>query len=209
MAIQQLARKVVSGVSSNKLNNIKALQNMPEMVLNKAIRSGAKDIVHVDMNHCGAALIRKGGVHTIYTDSLAGCDALGVIAKTKEGTPFAMVSHYVPTNTKGHLEAIEKQLEIYAPYCDKNYQPKVFFNVRGVNVENELKTLPNTFIEKAKAVLKRFFPQGIDSSVTPYPTAGRGAFFSSVNAYQFDPNDLNKMRVTFVGEVEKNIDLMM
>ena len=85
----------------------------------------------------------------------------------------------------------------------------MFFNVRGINIENELKALPNSFIEKAKAVLLKFFPQGIDSSVTPYPTSGRGAFFSSANAYQFDPDDLNKMRVTFVGEVEKNIDLIM
>ena len=209
MAIQQLARKVVTNATANKLHNIELINNMPEMILNKAIRRGAKDIIHVDMNHCGAALIRKGGIHTIYTDSLAGCDALGVIAKTVEGTPFAMVSHYVPTNTKGHLEAIEKQLAVYAPYCDKSYKPRAFFNVRGVDVENELKTLPNAFIEKAKAVLSKIFPQGIESSVTPYPTANRGAFFSSVNAYQFDPEDLNKMRVTFVGEVEKNIDLMM
>ena len=91
MAIQQLARKTVNTVTGIKKFDIESLKKMPEMVLNKAIRNGAKDIVHVDMNHCGAALIKKGGVHTIYTDSLGGCDALGVIAKTKEGTPFAML----------------------------------------------------------------------------------------------------------------------
>ena len=209
MAIKQLARKVVPIVTGNKTIDIKSLRDMPEFILNKAILDGAKNIVHVDMNHCGAAIIRQNGINTIYTDALAGCNSFGVVAKTLEGNPLAILSHYVPTNTQGQLTAIKKQLELYSPYCDKNYKPKAFFNVRGLKIGDELKAVPEFFIEQGKALLKKFFPQGVETQVVPYPTSGRGAFFSSLNAYQFDPENLNNMRVTYVGEIERNLDLMM
>lgn len=209
MAIKQLARKIIPKVTGNRKLDMESLRNMPEMILGKAIRDGASDIVHVDMNHCGAALIRQNGVNTIYTDALGGCNSVGMVTKTLEGNPLAILSHYVPTNVQGQLSALEKQLETYASYCDKKYKPKLFFNIRALNIEGELKLLPNPIVEKAKTLFAKFFPQGVETTVMPYPTNGRSSYFSTMNAFQFDPENLNKLRITYVGDVERNLDLMM
>ena len=206
--IINLTRTVIPKVTSNPKANIEAVNSMPEMVLNKMTRNGDKSIVHVDMNHCAAARISENGINTVYTDGLCGCNSIGIIAKCIDGKPLAILSHYVPTNNAGQLKALETQLSKYDYYIDKNFKPKLLMNVGGYEKSpGQLETCPNPLIEKARALISRFFPKGVETNITPYPTKGRDAFFSSANIYQFDPADINKVKVTNVGEKEKFIDL--
>ncbi len=206
--IINLTRTFVPKVTANSKANLEAVNSMPEMVLNKMLRNGDKSIVHVDMNHCAAARVSENGINTIYTDALCGCNSVGVIAKCVDGKPLAILSHYVPTNNEGQLKALEAQLKKYDYYIDKNYKPKLLMNVGGYEKSpGQLETCPNPLVEKVKNLVAKFFPKGADTNITPYPTKKRGAFFSSANIYQFDPADVNKVKITTVGEKEKFIDL--
>ena len=206
--IINLTRQVMPKLSANTKANIEAVNSMPEMVLSRMIKGGDKSIVHVDMNQCAAARISENGVNTIYTDGLCGCNSIGVIAKCIDGKPLAMLSHYVPTNNAGQLKALETQLAEYDYYIDKDFVPKLLMNVGGYeSAPGKLEACPNPLIDKVKNMLAKFFPKGVDSSVTPYPTKNRGAFYSSANIFQFDPADINKVKITNVGEKEKFLDL--
>lgn len=207
--IINLTRSFVPKLSANARENVASVNAMPEFVLAKMMRDGNKGIVRVDMNHCTAARITENGINTIFTDSLCGCNAVGLITKCVDGKPLAILSHYVPTNNAGQLSALEKQLAKYEYYTDKNFKPKLLMNVRGCESfpGGELEACPTAFIDKVKELVGKFFPRGVETSVTPYPTKNRSAFFSSANIYQFDPSDLNKVKITNVGEKEKFIDL--
>lgn len=206
--IINLTRAFVPKVTANSKANREAVMSMPEMVLNNMKRSGDKSIVHVDMNHCAAARISEKGINTIYTDGLCGCNSIGVITKCIDGKPLAILSHYVPTNNAGQLKALETQLKKYDYYLDKSYKPKLLMNVGGYESSpGNLQTCPNPLIDKVKSLVAKFFPKGAETNVTPYPTRNRGAFFSSANIYQFDPADVNKVKITNVGEKERFIDL--
>lgn len=205
--IINLTRTVVPKISPKAKENIASINSMPEMVLDRMIKSGDKSIVHVDMNHCAAAMITPEGVNTIYTDALNGCNSVGIVAKLKNSNPLAILSHYVPTNTDGQVSALKKQLDTFDSSIDKSYQPKLFFNIRGFSDYGKFEAVPNEIVDKVKSLISKFFPQGSDTTITPYPTRGRGAFFSSANIFQFDPEDLTKLKITNVGEKEKFIDL--
>lgn len=208
MGILNLTRKIIPKIGPDKIKNIEAIHNLPEMVLTNMLNKGNQNILHVDMNQCAAAIIKQSGVSTVFTDSLGGCNAVGLIAKTTTGEPLAILSHYVPTATSNQVVALSKQLETYSPYLDKTYKPKLFFNTRAIKTaEGELISPPNLIYEKVKALISKFFPQGVETYSELYPTNSRGAFYSSANIFQFDPENLNKLKITFVGEKEKFLDL--
>jgi len=71
----------------------------------------------------------------------------------------------------------------------------------------KLCAVPNPIIEKLKTLLAKFFPQGNTIEITPYKNSKRPAFFSSANIFQFNPSDINKLKITNVGENERFIDL--
>lgn len=208
MGIQNLTRKVLPTIGIDRAKNIDAIRNLPEMVLSRMIKNGDSSILHVDMNQCAAAIIKQKGVSTVFTDSLSGCNSVGVLARTTSGEPLAVLSHYVPTAVDRQVSALSQQLETYAQYLDKTYRPKLFFNTRGLKTfDGEVLSPPNLIFEKVKELMSRFFPQGFDKYVELYPTNGRGAFYSSANIFQFDPEDLSKLKITFVGEKEQFLDL--
>lgn len=201
--IVNLTRPFLPKLSINSKKNIESVKAMPEMVLAEMRKSGNKNILYVDMNHCGAAIVRKNGVNTVYTDALNGCNSVGAAIKLNNGESLFMLSHYVPTNTKGQAEALAKQLETYKPYYSSEQSPNIFFNVRGYNPEpNKLETVPNPIIESVKNIFAQFFNKKPNVSITPYQNQNRPAFFSSANIFQFDPNDLNSLKITNVGEKE-------
>ncbi len=202
-----LTRVTLPFLSKNSKEYMNAVRSMPEMVLRKMSRNGDKSILYVNMNSCAASEISKDGINTVYTDALACCNSVGVVAKTKDGKLLTILSHYMPTIVDTQVEAIGKELAAYSTYIDKNYQPKLFFNVRGNTLSGKLEASPNSIIEKVKNLLKNFFNKDADSTVTPYPIKNRPAFFSTANIFQFDPENLLKLKITNVGEVEKFVDL--
>lgn len=206
-SVLNLTRKVLPKISAVSKKNIEAVSSMPEMVLGRQIRDGAQNIVHCDMNHSVGAIISQGGINTIYTDALNGCNSVNIITKLKDKRFLSILSHYVPTNIEGQLSAINKQLQTYLPHIDMNYRPKAFLNIRGRQTYEGLEPVPNPIVEKLKTLLDKFFPQGSKMDITPYPTQNRPAFFSSANIFQFDPSDTSKLKITNVGEQEKFIDL--
>lgn len=206
-SVVNLTRKVLPKLSSIPKKNIEAVNTMPEMVLNKMIREGDKSIVHCDMNHSVGAIISPDGINTIYTDALAGCNSVNIITKLKDNRFVSILSHYVPTNIEGQLNAIRKQLQTYLPHIDMNYQPKAFLNIRGRQTYEGLEPVPNPIVDKLKELLGKFFPQGSKIDITPYQNTNRPAFFSSANIFQFDPANISKLKITNVGEKEKFVDL--
>jgi|GEM_PF-2957429 len=203
MTILNLTRKILPKLSAESNNNIEAIKKMPEIVLNAMSKSGDTSIVQVGMNQCAAARITPNGINTIFTDGLAGCNSVGIVAKGLDGKPIAILSHYTPLPKSLNLqvEAINKQLQTYGYFMDKQTKPTVFYNLRE-NFINE-----NPIIPKVNGLLESFFKQGINKQITPYQNSNRPAFFSSANIFQFDKTNLNKLKITNVGEKEQFIDL--
>lgn len=206
-SVVNLTRKILPKISTIPKNNMASINSMPEMLLDRMIRGGAKNIVHCDMNHSVGAIISPNGINTIYTDALAGCNSVNIIAKLKDNRFVSVLSHYVPTNIEGQINAIRKQLQTYIPHIDTTYQPRAFLNIRGRQTYEGLEPVPNPIVDKLKEVLSKFFPQGSKMDITPYQNSNRPAFFSSANIFQFDPADISKLKITNVGEKEKFIDL--
>ena len=207
VGIINLTRKVLPKLTADAKQNIANINSMPEMILTKMARNGDKSILHTDMNQCAAAIIKKDGITTVYTDALHGCNSVGAVLRLKNGEHLCVLSHYVPTNIEGQVKAFEKQLNTYAKYINVNEKPKIFFNIRGYDNNGKLEAVPNPIVDKIKELFSGIFKKGVDSTITPYANGKRPAFFSSANIFQFDPADLNKLKITNVGEQEKFIDL--
>lgn len=209
MSITNLTRKVLPKLSKLSAENKNSVNNMPEMVLAKKIREGDKNIVQVGMNECKAVRILPDKINTIYTDGLASCNAVGVVMKGKDGCPIAVLSHYTPLPASKDLQAssLEKQLQTYDYFIDKTQRPKLFFNVPGYMDEGKLKPCVNNIFEKIRPVMEKFFNKNYDEYIIHYQGKNRPPFFSSANIYQFDTKNLNKLKLTTVGEKEHFIDL--
>lgn len=212
MSITNLTRKVLPQFSSKAADNLAAMNKMPEFRLQNAINAGDKSIVHVGMNEAAAAKITPDGINTIYTDALATCNAVAVIARAKDGYPVAVLSHYtsLPLSVSEQVKALEKHIKGYEPALDTNTAPKVFFNIRGYSAPqnpDELIFGSAQILNCVRRMLGKFFPKGIDEKVVLYKNNKRPAYFSSANIYQFDTADTNKLKVTTVGEKEHFFDL--
>ena len=209
MGILNLTRKIIPAVSKLSAQNKKNVMEMPEMVLSAIMRNGDNKIVQVGMNECKAARMLPGRINTIFTDGLAGCNSIGIISKGKDGNPIVILSHYTPLQTSqiAQANAIEKQLETYGAFFDKQTRPKVFYNVPGYFDEGKLKPCVNNVFEKIHKVLNKFFNNNYDEQIVLYQNKNRPAFFSSANIFQFDPKDLNKCKMTTVGEKEFFFDV--
>lgn len=209
MPVVNLTRKSIPAISRLSSQNKESVNAMPEMVLAAMSRKGDKNIVHVGMNECKAARILPEGIHTIYTDGIASCNAVGVVLKGKDGFPIAILSHYSPLPASKDLqaEALEKQLATYDYFIDKTKKPKLFFNVPGYEDEGQLKPCVNNIFEKIKTVMDRFFNKNYDEQTILYKGKNRPPFFSSANIFQFDTKNPNKLKITTVGEQEHFINL--
>ena len=210
MPVVNLTRKSIPAISRLSSQNKESVNAMPEMVLAAMSRKGDKNIVHVGMNECKAARILPEGIHTIYTDGLASCNAVGVVLKGKDGFPIAILSHYSPLPASKDLQAetLEKQLATYDYFIDKSKRPKLFFNVPGyINDSGELKPCVNNIFEKIRAVMDKFFNKNYDEDIILYQGKNRPPFFSSANIFQFDTKNPNKVKMTTVGENEYFFDL--
>jgi len=201
--IVNLTRKVIPALSSDRLVNIKSMNEMPESILASLIRNGDKSIVQVGMNQCAAARITQNGITTIFTDGLAGCNSVGLITKGLDGNPIAMLSHYtpLPASRGNQVEALTKQLNMYEYYFDKSFKPKIFYNLR----DNEPN---NPILSQCREMLNKRI-KNYDEIIMPYQNTQRPHFFSTANIFQFNPSNLNELKVTGVGEVEKNINLFL
>lgn len=210
MSIMNLTRAILPKISRFTKENTANIASMPEMILSKLMRTTkAKSIIHVGMNECKSARILPKKVNTIYTDGLASCNSVGIIAKSKDGSPIAILSHYMPSaNSQNyHAQAIEKELQSYGDYFDSSTKPKVFYNVPGYQDEGILKPCVNLIFDKIRPVLNKFFKGGIEEQTILYQTKNRPAFFSSANIFQFDTKNSSKCKITAVGEKEFFIDL--
>lgn len=205
--ITNLSRKVLPTVSAVSSKNKQSVNAMPEMVLARLKREGANNIVYCDMNQSVAAIISPNGINTVYTDSLNGCNAADIVAKLKDGRNLVITSHHVPTNVDGQMRALEQQLKTYSPYIDTTSKGKAFLNIRGHERNGSLEPEKNPIVDKVVELMQKFFPKGSKVDITPYQNADRPAFFSSAHILQFDPNDLNKVKITNVGEKERFLDL--
>lgn len=209
MSILNLTRKVLPALAKTSAQNKANIMDIPEMKLSSLIRKGNSSIVHVGMNECKAARILPDRIHTLFTDALAGCNSIGLVAKGKDGNPIAILSHYTPLQTSqiNQAAAIEKQLQTYGAYFDNSVKPKVFYNVPGYIEDGELKPCVNQIFEKIKPVLNKYLNGNFEEKTILYQNRDRPAFFSSANIFQFDPKNLNKCKMTTVGEKEFFLDL--
>lgn len=204
--IKNLTRAVLPKASFNPVKNKESLFKMPEMVLHRMMSAGDKSIMWVDMNHCGAAIIKKDGVNTVFTDALNGCNSVGALMRLKDGRPLFMLSHYVPTNVEGQIKALGEQLKTYGAHIDKDRAPQLFLNLRGFNDYGKLEVVPNRIIDKVKELFLGFFKKEPEINITPYLNKNRPAYFSSANIFQFNPENLSQLKITNVGEVERFLD---
>ena len=204
MGFLDLTRKILPSISKSSIQNRQNVMQMPEMVLSTMMRNYGGNIVHVGMNESKAVRILPNRIHTIFTDGLAGCNSIGVVAKGKDGNPIVILSHYTPLQTSqiNQANAIAKQLETYGAYFDKSSRVQVFYNVPGYLDEGKLKPCVNTVFEKIKPVLNRYLKGNYTEQVILYQNRNRPPYFSSANIFQFDPANLNSCKMTSVGEKE-------
>lgn len=208
MAIINLTRtNIPKTVSKVARQNIDTASSMPEFVLSRKVARGDKSIAKCEMGSAIAEEISSNGVTTVYTDGLAGCNAINVVAKLNNNRFLSVLSHFAPVFVNEQVATIAKLLSANANRVNKNYEPYVFMNLRGMNKGNGLEIIPNPIIAKMQEMLEKIFPQGVKIDVTPYQLSKRPEFFSSANVFQFDPKKISTLKVTNVGEQEKFIDL--
>ena len=209
MTILNLTRTSLPAATKSILENNKNIMSMPEMVLFKMQSDNPQKIVRVGMNECKTAKISPNGVNTIFTDSLASCNAVTVVSKDKSGNPIVILSHFLPSspNQTAQASAIEKQLETYGACFDKSSKTKVFYNVPGYIGEEGLKPCISNVFGKIKKVLDKFIKNNYEEKIIPYQGKNRPAYFSSANIFQFDPQHINKCKMTTVGEQEHFFDV--
>lgn len=208
MAITNLTRTFIpQKVSTVARQNIEATFSMPEMVLFRKTVNGDKSVARCAMNQAIAKEISSSGITTIYTDSLSGCNSINVITKLNNNRFLSVMSHYTPIFINEQVAAIAKLLKANIGKMNKNYEPRVFLNLRGVDKENGLEVIPNRVVGKLQEMLDKLFPQGVKMDITPYKYFGRPAFFSSANIFQFDPKKISFLKITNVGEQEKFVNL--
>lgn len=208
MAITNLTRTFIpQKVSTVARQNIEATFSMPEMVLFRKTVNGDKSIARCAMNQAIAKEISSSGTTTIYTDSLSGCNSINVITKLNNNRFLSVMSHYAPIFINEQVAAIAKLLKANIGKMNKNYEPRVFLNLRGVDKGNGLEVIPNRVVGKLQEMLDKLFPQGVKMDITPYKYFGRPAFFSSANIFQFDPKKISSLKITNVGEQEKFVNL--
>lgn len=204
--ITNLTRKILPKLSSIKSENIINMQNMPENVLHSLIESGRKDIVHVDMNHCTAAVIKENGIQTIFTDALAGCNSVGSVIPLSTGDQLCILSHYVPTNQTGQVAAIEKQIKTYEPWFQKGKDVQLFFNLRDDSLTSTNNKSSNPIVENVVNLFKKYFNKNTNVHLDLYQNNNRPAFFSTANIFQFDSKN-KLLKITNVGEKEYFMNL--
>ncbi len=204
MSITNLTRTSLPIASKSILENKKNVMEIPEMILHKMKSQMPENIVHVGMNECKTVKISPNEAHTVFTDGLASCNAVSLVTKDKQGNPIVILSHYtpLPSSQIEQAGAIEKQLETYGACFDKSCKTKVFYNVPGYMSEEGLKPCVNTIFGKIKAVLDKFLNNNYEEKIIPYQSKNRPAYFSSANIFQFDTKDINKCKMTTVGENE-------
>lgn len=208
MAITNLTRtSIPQKVSTVARQNIEATFSMPEMVLFRKTVNGDKSVARCAMNQAIAKEISSSGITTIYTDSLSGCNSINVITKLNNNRFLSVMSHYTPIFINEQVSAIAKLLKANIGKMNKNYEPRVFLNLRGVDKGNGLEVIPNRVVGKLQEMLDKLFPQGVKMDITPYKYFGRPAFFSSANIFQFDPKKISSLKITNVGEQEKFVNL--
>lgn len=208
MAITNLTRTFIpQKVSTVARQNIEATFSMPEMVLFRKTVNGDKSVARCAMNQAIAKEISSSGTTTIYTDSLSGCNSINVITKLNNNRFLSVMSHYTPIFINEQVAAIAKLLKANIGKMNKNYEPRVFLNLRGVDKGNGLEVIPNRVVGKLQEMLDKLFPQGVKMDITPYKYFGRPAFFSSANIFQFDPKKISSLKITNVGEQEKFVNL--
>ncbi|MDD3594682.1 MAG: hypothetical protein PHX18_08670 [Candidatus Gastranaerophilales bacterium] len=202
MSILNLTRKVLPLVVSDKSINQANVRKIPEMILHGLAKNSSKNIVPVSMNRCAAARVTPNGVHTIFTDGLNGCNAVGLVAKGKDGLPIAILSHYTPLQKSRELQlaAWAKQLETYRPYIDTRVKPNIFYNIPAETAQN------NSSVNQMNELFNKWFGKGFVSKTIPYEK-GTSPFSSRAAIFQFDPADLNKVKFTAVGEQERLLNL--
>ena len=207
MNITNFTRKFIPAVSAIKAENIKAVQNIPEVRLAQMMQAGDKSIVQVGLNSTAAARILPNGINTVYTDGLAGCNATLVVTKGLDGNPISFVSHYTPLEASRakNVKDMTEQLQKYDYFLDKKSKPQVFFNVRGEEVDGILSPSINPIMDQLGSVFKKFFPQGFEQKVIPYLNQNKTPFDSHAMIAQFDDK---MMKLTTVGEKEHFINLM-
>lgn len=201
MTIQNLTRTVIPQISKIKATNIKNIQQMPENVLRSLINQGRKDILYVDMNKCGAAVIKENGIQTVYTSSLAGCNSVGGVIPLSTGDNLCFLSHYVPTNRAGQVAAIEKQLKTYENWLSKEKDIKLFFNLHEQPANNS----QNPIVENVVNLFNKFFGKKPSVDITLYKNSDN-PFYSTANIFQFDSKN-KLLKITNVGEKEKFVNI--
>lgn len=206
--IPNLTRKVVPQATYNAEKNMENLRSMPEMVLARMIREGKNSIKRVEMNSCDSVVIGKGGVNTIYTDGLNGCNSVGAVMRLKDGNQLFCLSHFFPTETKEQANAMLKELKTHEQDIDTNQTPRLFFNIRGFNNLGRLEAVCNPVVEEVKTAFRNFFKIEPKTTITPYLNKNRPAYFSSANIFQFNPKKPSELKITNVGEQENFINLL-
>ena len=209
MSILNLTRTSLPSSTISILENNKNIMSMPEMILFKMQSETPRKIVRVGMNECKTAQITSNGVNTIFTDSLASCNAIALVAKSKKGNPIVILSHFLPSSPfqTAQANAIEKQLETYGAYFDENSKTKIFYNVPGYMSKDGLQPCITNIFEKLKQILNKFIKNNYEEKIIPYQRKNRPAYFSSANIFQFDPENINKCKMTTVGEHEYFFDV--
>ena len=210
MNVLNLTRKFIPKLSKIKGENINAINHIPENVLSKMIQNGDKTIVQVGMNESKAVRILENGTKTHFTDGLNGCNGVQVVAKGLDGNPISIMSHYTPLEKSriNNQSAIEKQLDVYDYYIDKTVKPKIFYNVAGTKVNEQLVAKENPLFAQLKSVFDKFFKQGYEEKIIPYEPINTTPFDSKAMISQFDKTQNGwDMKLTTVGEKEHFINL--
>lgn len=169
----------------------KVSEKVTGQTLRNAIKNGSKSILHVKMNECKSAKISKDGITTVFTDQLTGCNSVYIIIRGKDGKPFIIMTHVMPTpkSIATQCENLNRELIENKEIFDNTSTPYVFFNTSN-------RVCNNPIFDTVRSVMNNHFKNGYEETVNQY-TPLKSIF--TANIFQFNPNNLNNITITNVG----------
>lgn len=150
-----------------------------EQNLKAAAKKGAGDVIQINMDGAKGIELSPGKVKNIFTHDLCGCCSAFILARCKNGNPFAIMTHFPPDYAMVHRQEISRILRQNERFIDISKDIKFVF----LSPEPYVKTSANHKISDVKLFneintnLSEFFKGKVESKPLSYNSKGDSRVF--------------------------------
>ena len=150
-----------------------------EQNLKAAAKMGACDVIQINMDGARGIELSPGKIKNIFTHDLCGCSSSFILARCKNGNPFAIMTHFPPDYEMIHKQEISRILRQNERFIDNSKDITFIF----LSPEPHIKTSPDQKISDVKLFndinknLSEFFKGKINAKPLSYDFKGDSRVF--------------------------------